>query len=175
MSSIEEITGELHALAAGVERAQHLAAAADSQAQEITVRAAGAGFTAVAAGIARVRTALSTIQGGLGSLATAVGEAVKAAASVPRQATPQETIAGLTPVQQGIASAREITTATMTQVDNARQLVSAALHGGQPGPLLQSLDSIKQVLVLLVQRSGTAQRAVEAATNQARQLGSSGN
>ncbi|MFV2114751.1 DUF6244 family protein [Micromonospora sp. LOL_025] len=55
---------------------------------------------------------------------------------MPRQATPQKTIAGLTPVQQGIASAREITTATITQIDNARQLVSAALHGGQPGPLL---------------------------------------
>ena len=139
------------------------------------MRAAGAGFAAVAAGIARVRAAVSTIQGGLGSLATAVGEATKAAASVPRQATPHETIAGLAPVQQGIASARETTTATITHVDNARQLVSVALHGGQPGPLLQALDSIKQVLVLLVQRSGTAQQAVEAATSQARQLGSSGN
>ncbi|MER7420989.1 DUF6244 family protein [Micromonospora peucetia] len=175
MSSIEEITRELHALTAGVERAQRLAVAADSQAQDVAVRAASAGFAAVAAGIARVRAAVSTIQGGLGSLATAVGEATKAAASVPRQATPQETIAGLAPVQQGIANAHETTTATITHVDNARQLVSAALYGGQPGPLLQALDSIKQVLVLLVQRSGTAQKAVETATNQARQLGSSGN
>ncbi|MEV5768698.1 DUF6244 family protein [Micromonospora sp. NPDC052213] len=175
MASIEKITGELRALAAGVERAHRLAAAVDGQAQEVAVRAAGAGFTAVAAGIARVRAAVSTIQGELGSLATAVGEATKTAASVPQQATPQETIAALAPVQQGLASARETTTATIAHVDNARHLVSAALHGGQPGPLLQSLDGIKQVLVLLVQRTGTAQQAVEAATNQARQVGLSGN
>jgi hypothetical protein len=175
VSSIEEITGELHALAAGVERAQRLAAAVDSQAQKVAARATSAGYAAVAAGIVRVRAAVSTIQGGLASLATAVGEATRAAASVPRQATPHETITGMASVQQGIASAREATTATITHVDNARHLVSAALHGGQPGPLLQPLDSIKQVLVLLVQRSGTAQQAVEAATNQARQLGSSGN
>ncbi|WP_089003309.1 DUF6244 family protein [Micromonospora echinofusca] len=175
MSSIEEITGELHALAAGVERAQRLAAAVDSQAQEIAVRAAGTGFAGVAAGIARVRAAVSTIQAGLSSAATAVGEANSAASSVPRQATPQETVAGLAPVQQGVARARETTTTVIAQVDNARQIVSVVLHGGQPGPLLGALDAVKQVSVLLVQRSGSAQQAVEAATNQARHLGSSGN
>ncbi|MFI0797174.1 DUF6244 family protein [Micromonospora rubida] len=175
MSSMEQITGDLRALTAGVERAQSLTAAVDRQAQEIAVRAAGAGFAAVAAGIARVRAAVSTIQIGLGSVAAAVGEATTAAASVPRQATAQETIAGLAPVQQRIAGARESTTATISHVDDARRLVSAVLHGGQPGPLLQALDSVNQVLVLLVQRSGSAQQAVEAATNQARQLGSSVN
>lgn len=175
LSSVEEITRELRALTAGVERAQSLAAAADSQAQQIAVRAAGAGFAAVAAGVARIRVSISTIRGGLGGLAAAVGEANTAAAGVPQQGTPQETMTGLAPVQQRIVSAREATTATISHVDDARQLVSAVLHGGQPGPLLQALDSIKQVLVLLLQHSGTAQRAVEASTAQARQLGASGN
>ncbi|QDY07716.1 hypothetical protein FJK98_11465 [Micromonospora sp. HM134] len=172
MSSVEEITRKLRALTAGVERAQSLTAAADSQAQQIAVRAAGAGFAAVAGGVARIRMALSTIRGGLGSLAAAVGEANTAAASVPQQSTPQETMAGLAPVGQRMVSAREATTATISHVDDARQLVSTVLHGGQSGP---ALDSIRQVLALLVQRCGTAQRAVEAATAQARQLGVSGN
>ncbi|KXK62289.1 hypothetical protein AWW66_09125 [Micromonospora rosaria] len=175
MSTVEEITGELHALLAGVERAQGLTAAADNQAQEVAVRAAGTGFTAVAAGIARVRNALATVQAGLTALATSAGEAVKASTTVPRGATPQETIAALAPVQQGVTAAREACIATISHVDEARQLVSAVLQGGQPGPLLQTLDSVKQVLVLLVQRTQSARQAVEATVDRARQLGSSGN
>ncbi|MFY1703016.1 DUF6244 family protein [Micromonospora sp. WMMA1923] len=175
MSSIEEITGELRTLGTGVERAQSLTAAADNQAREIAARAAGTGFTAVAAGMARVRAAIATIHSGLGGLAGAVGEATTATTNVPREATPQESIAALAPVGQGIASAREAATATIGHVDQARQLVGALLQGGQPGPLLQALDSVKQVLVLLIQRGTAAQQAVEAAISQARQLGSAGN
>ncbi|MER7270949.1 DUF6244 family protein [Micromonospora carbonacea] len=175
MSSMEQIIGELRALTAGVERAQGLTAAVDRQAQEIALRAATAGFAGVAAGIARVRATVSTIQGGLGSLAAAVGEATTAAAAVPRQAAAQETIAALAPVQQRITAARESATATISHLDDARHLASVVLQGGQPGPLLQALDGVKQVLVLVVHRAGTAGQAVEAATGQARQLGASGN
>ncbi|WP_405427618.1 DUF6244 family protein [Micromonospora sp. NBC_00617] len=172
MSQIEKITGELRALMTGVERAQGLAAAADSQAQEVALRAAGAGFVAVAAGVARVRNAITGIQGGLGSLAGSIGEATKATAAVPNEATPQETIAGLAPVQSAMDAARNAAAGAITGVGEAQQLVAVVL---QPGPLLQALEAIKQVLVLMVQRTGGARQAVEAAIAQARQLGSSGN
>ncbi|KXK59688.1 hypothetical protein AWW66_22905 [Micromonospora rosaria] len=174
MSSIEEITGELRALTTGVERARSLTAAAGSQAEQVAVRAAGAGFAAVAAGIAQVRAAISTIQGGLGSLTSAVEEATTATARVSRETTPQETITALAPAGQGVAATREAATATIAHVDHARQLAGAVLQGGQPGPLLQALDSIKQVLVLVVQRGTVAQQSVEAAISQARRLGSAG-
>lgn len=90
VSHVEKVTTELRTLAAGVERAQGLAAAADQQAQEIALRAAGAGFAAVAAGVARIRGAIATIRGGLGGLAGAVGDAAKATAGVPEQASPGE-------------------------------------------------------------------------------------
>ncbi|MDT0528282.1 DUF6244 family protein [Micromonospora sp. DSM 115977] len=175
MSQVEKITGELRALMTGVERAQGLVATADSQAQEVALRAAGAGFFAVAAGVARVRNAITGIQGGLGSLAGSIGEATKAAAAVPNEATPQETIAGLVPVQSAVDAAREAAAGAITGVGEAQQLVAMVLQGGQPGPLLQALEAIKQVLVLVVQRTGGARQAVEAAIAQARQLGSSGN
>ncbi|MGW1056944.1 DUF6244 family protein [Micromonospora rubida] len=175
MSHIEKITGELRALTSGVERAQGLAAAADRQAQEVALRAAGAGFVAVAAGVARVRNAITGIQGGLGGLAGTIGEATKATTAVPHQATPQETIAGLAPVQSAVRGARDAAARAITQVDEARQLVTMILQGGQPGPLLQALDSIKQVLVLVVARTGGARQSIEAAIAEARQLGSSGN
>ncbi|MBQ1050789.1 DUF6244 family protein [Verrucosispora sp. WMMA2044] len=175
MSHVDKITGELRALLTGVERAQGLAAAADRQTQEVAVRAAGAGFAAVAAGLTRVRSAVTAIQGGLGSLSGAIGEATKATAAVPREATPQETISGLAPVQAAVDSARDAAAGTIKQVGEAQQLVTMVLQGGQPGPLLQALESIKQVLVLVVQRTGTARQYVEAAVAEARQLGSSGN
>ncbi|MFF0875894.1 DUF6244 family protein [Micromonospora aurantiaca (nom. illeg.)] len=63
----------------------------------------------------------------------------------------------------------------ITGVGEAQQLVAMVLQGGQPGPLLQALEAIKQVLVLAVARTGGARQAIEAAIAQARQLGSSGN
>ncbi|GIJ80360.1 hypothetical protein Xph01_47920 [Micromonospora phaseoli] len=175
VSQIEKITGELRALMTGVERAQGLAAAADSQAQEVALRAAGAGFVAVAAGVARVRNAITSIQSGLRSLASSIGEATKATAAVPNEATAQETIAGLAPVQSAVDAARDAAAGAITGVGEAQQLVVMVLQGGQPGPLLQALDSIKQVLVLVVARTGGARQAIEAAIAEARQLGSSGN
>ncbi|MBO4209124.1 DUF6244 family protein [Micromonospora echinofusca] len=176
MSSIEEITGELPALTAGLDRARSLTAAADHQAEQIAGRAVGAGFAAVAAGMARVRAGISAIQAGLSGAGGTVGEASTAATSVSWEAaTPQETIAALTQVQRGIRGVRQATTATIGHVDQTRQLVGAVLQGGQPGPLLQSLDSVKQVLVLVVQRCGTAHQAAEAAVGQARGVGSLGN
>ena len=156
---VQKITTELRTLATGVERAQSLAAAADQQAQEIALRAAGAGFVAVAAGVARVCGAIATIRGGLGGLAGAVGDAAKVAAGVPEQASPGETITGLTPVQSAVDGIRDQTAATITHVGEAQQLVVGVLQGGQPGPLLQALEGIKQVLVLLVQQTRGPARA----------------
>ncbi|WP_431728494.1 DUF6244 family protein [Verrucosispora sp. TAA-831] len=175
MSHVDKITGELRALVAGVERAQGLAAAADRQVQEVSLRAVGSGFAAVAAGLTRVRGAVTAIQGGLGVLAGSIGETTKATAAVPQQATPQETISGLTPVEAATDSARDAAAGVIRQVGEAQQLVNMVLQGGQPGPLLQALESIKQVLVIVVQRTGTARQYVQAAIAEARQLGSSGN
>jgi hypothetical protein len=172
VSRIELVTGELRVLMTGVDRAQGLAAAADNQAQQVALRAAGAGFAAVAAGMARVRDAIASVQGGLGGIARSIGEATRTTAAVPREATPQETIAALMPVQAGVDSARDAAAAVITQVGAAQQLVGIVLQGGQPGPLLQSLDSIKQVLVSVVQRAGSARQAVDTAIAEARQLGS---
>ncbi|MET8372038.1 DUF6244 family protein [Micromonospora profundi] len=175
MSQIEKITGELRALMAGVERAQGLAAAADSQAQEVALRAAGAGFVAVAASVARVRNAIAGIQGGLGSLAGSIGEATKTTASVPNEASAQETIAGLAPVRSAVDAARDAAAGAIIQIGEAQQLVTVVLQGGQPGPLLQALEAVKQVLMQVVARTGGAGQAIEVAIAEARQLGASGN
>ncbi|WP_422752142.1 DUF6244 family protein [Micromonospora sp. WMMD708] len=175
MSTVERITGELRAVMAGVERAQGLTAAADRQAQEVALRAASAGFLAVAAGVARVRSALTDVQGGLGRLGGSISEATKAVAAVPQQASPQETIAALTPVQSAVGDARDAAGGAITRIGETQQLVTTILQGGQPGPLLQALDGIKQVLMQVVARTSGARQAVEAAIAEAQRVGSEGN
>ncbi|MEU1755552.1 DUF6244 family protein [Micromonospora matsumotoense] len=175
MSHIEKITGELRALLAGVERAQGLTTAADRQAQEVALRATGAGFLAVAAGLARVRSALTDVQGSLGRLGGSIGDATKAVAAVPQQATPQETIAALTPVQSAVGAARGAAGGVITQIGETQQLVTTILQGGQPGPLVQALDGIKQVLMQVVARTSGARQAIEAAIAEAQRVGSAGN
>ncbi|MER7460856.1 DUF6244 family protein [Micromonospora sp. NPDC126480] len=174
MSHIEKIATELRTLGTGIERARALAATADHQAQEVALRAAGAGFAAVAAGMTRVRGAIAALQGRLGGLTTSIGEATTATAAVPREATPEETVAGLRPVREGIAGLRTASAATIVQVGDAQQLVTVVLHGGQPGALLQTLESVKQVLLQVVRQTSTAERSVEEATAEARRLGASG-
>ncbi|MBE1485382.1 DUF6244 family protein [Plantactinospora soyae] len=175
MSNIEKIIGELGALLTGVERAQGQAAAAENQAREVAMLAAGSGFVTVAAGMARVRDAITGIQGRLGELAGLIGEASKATAAVPQGASPENTIAGLTPVQSTVDGARDAVAGTMAQVAEAQQLVTLTLQGGQPGPMLSVLEGIKQVLAQVAQRTGTARQFVDRTIAEARQLGASGN
>ncbi|MGC4807181.1 DUF6244 family protein [Micromonospora sp. DT233] len=175
MSQIDKIAGELRGLMAGAERSRGLAAAVDNKAQEVMIRAGSSGFTAVAAGMVRVRAAVSTIQGGLGGVAEAVSEAAAATAAVPQKGSPQETISGLLPVKSSIVRARDAATGAIAQIGEAKQLVAMVLQGGQPGPMLQALDGVREVVVLMVQRTGTAGELVDAAIAEAGQLGSSGN
>ncbi|WP_405102963.1 DUF6244 family protein [Micromonospora sp. NBC_01412] len=175
MSQIEVIAGELRGLIAGVERARGLAVGFDNQVQEVAMRAAAAGFAAVAVGVTRVRSAVSTVQGSLGGLAGTIGEATTATAAVPHEGSSQEIIGGLLPIQSAVDRVRDAAVWAIAQVGEVQQFVVMVLQGGQPGPLLQGLDSIKEVLVLIVQRTVTARQLVDAAITEARQLGASGN
>lgn len=175
MSQVEEIATELGALTAGVEQAQGQAAAAGRQAEEVARQAAGAGFVAVATGMLAVQQAIAEIQGRLGNLGGLIGEAAKATAAVPQEGSPQESIAGLTPVQERLDRAREAASATIEQVDKTQRLVTVTLQGGQPGPMLSALQNITQVLVPLTQRMSSARQSTDVAIVRARQLGASGN
>lgn len=104
-----------------------------------------------------------------------IGEASKATAAVPQGASPENTIAGLTPVQSTVDGARDAVAGTMAQVAEAQQLVTLTLQGGQPGPMLSVLEGIKQVLAQVAQRTGTARQFVDRTIAEARQLGASGN
>jgi hypothetical protein len=118
--------------------------------------------------IAEIRTRLA----GVGS---SIHEAAIAVAAAPKEMSPEQTVAMLAPVQEKVSGIRDQITATTTKVEETKQLAAAGLRGGQPGPMISALDSIKQVLVLVAQRGGTARQHVETAVAEARQMGESGN
>ncbi|MEV7230302.1 DUF6244 family protein [Polymorphospora sp. NPDC051019] len=122
----------------------------------------------------QVRETVATVQGSLASLAGATDEARTSTATVPHEASPDATVASLSFVRDAVDRTRDATARTVSQVGDAQQLVVRTLHGGEPGPMLQALEAVKQVLLMVLQKVETALQLVNAATAEARQLGSAG-
>lgn len=175
MSDIDAITSELRALAAGVDKAQANAAAADSQAQEIAARATRSGFTGIAMGMSRIREAIREVRAGLAGVSRSVSEATAPVAAAPKERSPQQTVAVLTPAAGKIAAARDGIAAAVAKVDEAQRLTAAVLQGGQPGPMLAALEATRKVLIQVAQRCAAANQQVDAASVAARQIGNQGN
>lgn len=175
VSHIEKITDELRAMSAGVDKAQANTAAADATARDIATRAAGAGFAGIAAGMAGVRNAIGEIRARIAAAGGSIGQAGTAVAAAPREMSPEQTIAVLAPVQQTIDATHGQIAAAIAKVEETKQLAATVLRGGQPGPMISALEAIKQILVLVAQRAGSAKQQVQTGVGEARQTGAAGN
>jgi hypothetical protein len=175
VSHIENVTGELRAMASGIDRAQANAAGADNTAQEIAARAAGSGFAGIAAGMSGLRRSIAEIRARLAGVGVSLNEAATAVAATPREISPEQTVAALAPAQEKVGGIRDDVVAIIATVEETKRLAAAALHGGQPGPMISALEAVKEILVLVAQRGGTAKQHVETAISAARQTGQQGN
>ena len=162
-------------MAAGVERAQQEAAGADHAAQQIAQRAAASGFLGVAQSMARVRTAISELRGNLGALGQSVHETGTQVAAAPKQPTAQETITACAPLAEKMDGIRAAINGCVERVDQAKRLTAAVLQGGEPGPMLGRLDSIRNVLVTIAARVTEAKQHVETTLAEAKATGRAGN
>jgi hypothetical protein len=175
MSDIDTISNELRAIAAGIDQAQNNAAAADSQAQEIAARTATSGFTGIVAGMSRIRDAITEVRARLTAASGSVAEAAAPVAAAPKQPSPQETITVLASATEKVTAARDGIVTALAKVDETQQLTAAILQGGQPGPMLAALETVKQVLIQVAQRCAAAAQHASAAISAARQAGGQGN
>nr|WP_243715157.1 DUF6244 family protein [Micromonospora sp. KC207] len=73
-----------------------------------------------------------------------------------------------------LASPDGAVAAAAAGIEQARRLIAAALHGGQPGPTLARLRRVAQGLAAVRARGSEARRLVEAALAQALQAGELG-
>lgn len=175
MSDIETITTDLQAMAAGVEKAQTAAAAADRTAQEVALRAVRSGFVGIAAGLTAIREAVKEIQGRVGGLANSIRDASKPVAAAAKEGSPQQTIAVLSTATTKVTSAREGLTAAVSKISDVQRLATIVLQGGQPAPLVSALEGIKGVLIEVAQRADVTKDHLGAAMAEARRIGEAKN
>jgi hypothetical protein len=175
VSGIDPIVGHLAAMTTGLTKAQEAAGAADNAAVQIAQRAAGSGFTGIAQNMSRVRDAIREIGVGVAAVGTAVTQAQSPVAAASTQSSPEETVAVLAPMAQQLDTVHGLIGAAVERVNQAKQLAASVLQGGQPGPLLGRLESIRETLMTVAQRGAGAKKNVETAIAQARATGDAGN
>jgi hypothetical protein len=96
-------------------------------------------------------------------------------AQAPEQLSPRDTIKTLGSIDQQVDAIRAAIGGTAAKVAQVHALAAAALHGGEPGPMLGRLDAIRQALLAVLQRCGTAKQHIEIALAEARRVGAPGN
>ena len=162
-------------MTASLGQAQQAAAAADHTAEQIARRAAAAGFAGIAHALTAVRTTIQQTHRQITDLTGQVSHATRPVAAAPKEISPAQTIALLTPAAETITKMQDGIRAAIEHVGKARQQAATALQGGQPGPLLGQLDQIRQVLAQTGQRATTARQHLTATIAQAQQIGQAGN
>ena len=81
----------------------------------------------------------------------------------------------LGPVAQQIDGIHAALGGLIAKIGEIQRQTAAALQGGQPGPMLQRLEAVRQVVLAVVQRCNGAKQQVETAVAEARQTGTAGN
>jgi hypothetical protein len=175
MADLQTIAQQLRGMAAGIERAQQTTAAADSRAEEIAQRAMMSGFAGIAMAVQQLRMSIGEVRQRLMTLGRSVSEAASPVAGASGRPSPEETIALLNPASEQVGSVRAELGGLVEQLTRVQQQAGAALHGGQPGPMISALDQVKQVLAEVIGQSDVARQALQEAITEARHLGEQGN
>ncbi|WP_344143481.1 DUF6244 family protein [Polymorphospora rubra] len=171
MSLVDIVQSGVQAVIAGIDRARLETAVAEDAAQRIAQHAIATGFIGVAQNIAIVREVIGQVQVGIGSLSLLAGQASATVRVVPRQRTPEETVAVLTPLSGKLDELRACAISCVAQIELAKQRTRSALQGAEPGAMSNRLAAIQQVLVTVNARVLEIQRHVEQAVIEARRIG----
>jgi len=174
MPLTETVATDLQTITTGLGRAQTITTGLDKEAERITAQAAGAGFTAIAAAMSQIRTAIGELHARLHAATDAVRDTAASVDHARNEASPHEVITALSPAVDRTDTAHREITAALGKADDTQRLVSQALRGGNPGPMLSLLNELKQTLAGERQHLEQARHHLTEAIAQARQLGESG-
>jgi hypothetical protein len=86
--------------------------------------------------------------------------------------SPDQVAGRLTTAAEQITTMRGTLYSAVQELANASNNVSAALQGGQPGPLLGRIDAIRQIITIAALRGDAAKAGIQDAAAHAHQLGS---
>jgi hypothetical protein len=167
----EATAGEVAQVVAAISRAQEEALGAAEQATTTTMRAASAGYAAIASQLDAIRRQILAINGVLDGAAIAAKEAGGTVREVTDRMNPTEVARRLSTATAKIEAMRGTLYEAAQQIAITSGNVSQALHGGQPGPLLQRLDLVRQLAAIANHRGDGAKRGINAAIGNAGGLG----
>jgi hypothetical protein len=117
MSNIEELTGELQTIAAGIDQAQTNTTGAETTADHEIAAFAGPDSAGIAAGMYAVRRSIAETRTRLASVGTSLNETVTAIAATPSEISPEQTIAALAPIPEKIGGIRDDVVAIIAKVE----------------------------------------------------------
>ena len=169
------IAGELVQVVAAIGRAQEEAQGAVEQARMTAMRASASGYAAIASQLDAIRKQILAIHGVLDGAATSAKGAGGTVRDVTDRMSPEEVAGRFTTATEQITTMRSTLYAAAQQIATTSGNVSQALRGGQPGPLLQRLDLVRQLAAMAAQRGDGAKASIQAAIGHAGHLGSPGN
>jgi hypothetical protein len=171
MSLVDDIRSEATAMRDAVTSAQTTADGAHAHAGRIADEANRMGFRGIAGRLIEVQRAVVEIRSRLVAADDRLDEARTSIGTASAQSSPQQVIDAVAPVQAAVGTVQDIVSETIAQVSSAQRLVAAALDGGQPGPMLARLESIRTTLAGVLGQCDMASRHVTAALAQAQQAG----
>ena len=168
----EAIGGDLAQVVAAISRAREETLGAAEHARHTTQHAAAQGYPGIAAGMDAIRSQILAILAALDSAATAARDAEATVRGVSDRRNPDEVAARLAASIRQIDAMRSALYGAAQQIATASGNIHQTLHGGQPGPLLERLDLVRQLAAIAAQRGDTAKQRLQSAISNAGHLGS---
>ena len=134
-------------------------------------RLTAVGFTGIVCGMEQVRAALDTAHAQIQTEAGRVDAAVAQAMTLARHSTPRSVLDALAHIAQVVEDAAAGVGHIDTTLATAQALTRGALNGGQPQPLLQATQTIRDLLTQVDTQLTEARGAVTNMAAQARVTG----
>jgi hypothetical protein len=174
-TEIGQIAGEVAQVVAAISRAQEETLGAAEQAGQTTRRAVASGYAAIASQLDAIRQQITTIHATLAGAASDAQGAGAVVREVTDRMSPDQVASRFAAATERLTSMRGALYQAAQQLATTSGNVSQALHGGQPGPLLQRLDVVRQLAAIAAQRGDAVKASIQGAASRAGTLGSPGN
>mgnify|MGYP006350039773 FL=1 len=173
-AEIDGIATDLAWIIGAINRARGECGGAAELAGQIARRAAGSGYEAIAVQFDGIRKQITILAGTLGAAASAASSAGTTARAMSGRSTPDEVRGRLGEAAGQLDAMRSGLVTAIEQLGAVSDRVHGALHGGQPGPMLQRLDMIRQLVQAAGMRSTGTKTAIHAAIGNVGQIGAPG-
>lgn len=142
--------------------------------QEVGERASGLGFDGIASRLQQAEDTAADLCQSAGLARDRATEAIKPIVEAPSEVAVSDAIARLTPMVQAVEEIKAQLATVQSRLDEIKGIVSAALDGADPGPILGMADQVDGHVMDAFSRLDPGTEAVQAAIGHLSSLGALG-